>query len=287
MKLGACALSSSLFLLLGWAFIDVVHADNRFKMQFPCTVVERITKTKDDSQDFEYDCMLDPRDAGGKNGVKVPITESNEQPQGREFNCGGPGCYSGRTQMYLDDSNIVGDANNEGNWITILEESLGNSVVPVRCMLPPGQTPGFLHPTMTESNERKLFSPVERSALVVRVTAGDRAPTETAAEMSDNIFGTDGDPVNLATQTAACSYGKLTIAPASGDAIIMDGVVDVAIDMPINGEPPLVAANAVTIKLNEVLNGVGLDTIMYDHVMVRFGWLIASFSVSPLSQASI
>jgi len=52
--------------------------------------------------------------------------------------------------------------------------------------------------------------------LVARVVTTDSQPTAMRAEMSDAIFGTDGDLVNLKSQIEGCSDGKLTITPATG-----------------------------------------------------------------------
>lgn len=52
--------------------------------------------------------------------------------------------------------------------------------------------------------------------LAVRVTTNDGALTRTAAQISDKVFGTDGDVVNFKSSTEDCSADAATINPASG-----------------------------------------------------------------------
>ena len=49
--------------------------------------------------------------------------------------------------------------------------------------------------------------------LVVRVVAADAAPSQSTAQISDSVFGTNGDSVNLRSQYSACSQGQLTMLP--------------------------------------------------------------------------
>jgi len=63
----------------------------------------------------------------------------------------------------------------------------------------------------------------EKTVLVVRVIATDGATTATEAELSDSVFGTDGDPVNLKSQYEACSHDKMKILPAPSRAGITNG----------------------------------------------------------------
>eukprot|EP00957_Ditylum_brightwellii_P182642 13911786-Ditylum_brightwellii.AAC.1 len=49
-----------------------------------------------------------------------------------------------------------------------------------------------------------------KNYLVVRITDGDdKVRPENAATMSDDVFGTATDPINLKSQMEACSYNKL------------------------------------------------------------------------------
>lgn len=55
-----------------------------------------------------------------------------------------------------------------------------------------------------------------RKVLAIRVKAGpDYMSEANATELSDSVFGTYGDPVNLVSQFDACSFGKLTFSPVT------------------------------------------------------------------------
>ncbi|KAL3935073.1 MAG: hypothetical protein SGBAC_009337 [Bacillariaceae sp.] len=53
-----------------------------------------------------------------------------------------------------------------------------------------------------------------KKVLAVRVVTLDAKPTSTVEELADDIFGINGDVVNLKSQMEGCSYGKLRIEPA-------------------------------------------------------------------------
>jgi len=79
----------------------------------------------------------------------------------------------------------------------------------------------------TTSNRRRLTTGT-KTVLVVRVVATDSSTTASAAQLSDSVFGTNGDLVNLKTQYAACSHNQLQFQPATGTGItngnqIVDG----------------------------------------------------------------
>ena len=57
------------------------------------------------------------------------------------------------------------------------------------------------------------------AVLVVRVTdVNGLVYPHDAETMSDKVFGTKGDPVNLKSQMAACSFGKLNIMAGNPDS---------------------------------------------------------------------
>lgn len=79
----------------------------------------------------------------------------------------------------------------------------------------------------TTSNRRRLTTGI-KTVLVVRVVANDSSTTSSAYQLSDSVFGTNGDLVNLKTQYAACSHNQLQFQPATGTGItngnqIVDG----------------------------------------------------------------
>jgi len=70
----------------------------------------------------------------------------------------------------------------------------------------------------TTSNSRRLTTGT-KTVLVVRVVANDSSTTSSADQLSDSVFGTNGDLVNLKTQYAACSHNQLQFQPATGIGI--------------------------------------------------------------------
>ncbi len=58
-----------------------------------------------------------------------------------------------------------------------------------------------------------------KSILVVRVIASDDTTTPSVNALSDSVFGTSGDSVNLKSQFSACSHNKLNFVPATGSGI--------------------------------------------------------------------
>jgi len=81
-------------------------------------------------------------------------------------------------------------------------------------------------------------SQVTKKVLVIRATAPDASTTSTMSQISDKIFGTDGDSYNLKSHYAACSYNELLFEPFSGNMngeTIVAGVGDVTLTSNIVG----------------------------------------------------
>lgn len=95
----------------------------------------------------------------------------------------------------------------------------------------------------------------ERTALVIHVTANDFSMVDTPAELGDSVFGTDGDPVNLVSQYDDCSYGQMKLMPASGQHIT-NGVVEISIDMDVEGERRGTVRNAVVAAANDLFGSL-------------------------------
>ena len=122
--------------------------------------------------------------------------------------------------------------------------------------------------------------------LVVRVTdSGGLAHRDSAREISDNIFGTYGDPENMSTQFNACSFKKLTVsnqytgsnANNINRALKAPGVMEVTINISLlsndKGNIRNAVTDAVQKKLGFTLPG-SLDHVMYilEKCYVGCGW---------------
>ena len=110
---------------------------------------------------------------------------------------------------------------------------------------------------------------VSRTVLAVRIVASDAATTSSATEISDKIFGTDGDIVNLKTRFAACSYGEITIDPFIGISAsgyeISNGVVEVTIPNNATDTRRTTIGNAALSALKTL---VGEIYFQFDHIML-------------------
>ena len=89
---------------------------------------------------------------------------------------------------------------------------------------------------------------------------------------SDEVFGTGNDPVNLKSGLEECSFNKLTVVPglviqndATPDMEVATGVIEVTIDVPLDGSSNGAIRNAVTTKVQEKL-GYNLPG-PYDYVL--------------------
>jgi hypothetical protein len=106
-----------------------------------------------------------------------------------------------------------------------------------------------------------------KTVLVLRAVASDSSTTASESELSDDIFGTSGDVVNLKSQYALCSDGKLQFQPLTTNNLVgEDGVYTVNL-------PLITVAGATRESIrNAMINqaatdlGASLNTLV-DHVM--------------------
>jgi hypothetical protein len=129
---------------------------------------------------------------------------------------------------------------------------------------------------MTEEQKRNLrelrrlaIYEGDKSVLAVRVIASDGQTSSSEATISDSVFGTSGDPVNLASQYGACSHGKLNIVKppnqSSGGLSINEGVVTVTLPTTSTTTGDVTMRNAISSAL-ETAFGVPAYQIA-DHLM--------------------
>lgn len=126
-----------------------------------------------------------------------------------------------------------------------------------------------------EEGRRQLAQTGDKTVLVLRVeTTGFRsAPTVSANHLSNAVFGTDGDPVNLVSQYAACSFGKLTFSPfeTSNTSISFaaPGVIEVSIPTPQNYTRTGFEKDKYLVsEATEYLNTIFDNTFPFDFVMI-------------------
>ncbi len=108
-------------------------------------------------------------------------------------------------------------------------------------------------------------TPQTRSVLIVKVIANDTQSTLSIAQLSDSVFGNQGDRVNLKSQYLACSNGKLEFIPATGENIT-DGVIEVVIDEAVAGKSHEHIKNATLSALTQQLGAA--PESQYQHIMI-------------------
>ena len=96
-----------------------------------------------------------------------------------------------------------------------------------------------------------------KHTLVVKVyDVNGKARTESPEQISDDIFGTNGDAVNLRTQMSACSMGRVDFRPGDNGngnidqtLYVAPGVITVQIDISIESNSRTDIENAITTKV--------------------------------------
>lgn len=115
----------------------------------------------------------------------------------------------------------------------------------------------------TENQGRRLAKVGNKEVLVIR----EQRSSFSAAHIASEIFGINGDMVNLASQYAACSYGKLTFSRWTGNDSVVNGVLTVSIANSITNTDDNTIRDAMVNQAVKDLGGSALNTHA-DHVMV-------------------
>jgi hypothetical protein len=131
--------------------------------------------------------------------------------------------------------------------------------------------------------------------LAIRIKGKDISTTSSMVEISNAIFGTGGDQINLKERYASCSYGQLQMEPYSGttksgysipengNAV---GVVEVVINKKVKGATDSSIENAA---FNAATALLGNLKSQFDHVMlclppgISGGWIAYGKFVRPLA----
>ena len=93
------------------------------------------------------------------------------------------------------------------------------------------------------------------SVLVVRVVASNAAP-DSVDFLSDKVFGTNGDPINLRERFRSCSFGQLLMEPTN-NTLATNGVVEITVNTEIieNQTDTEGVVNAVKMQLGNLVGG--------------------------------
>ena len=116
--------------------------------------------------------------------------------------------------------------------------------------------------------DRRRLTTGTKTVLALRVVAPDSSTTSDEATISDEIFGTSGDAINLSSQYAVCSYDQLIFEPFNGATStgeqITNGVATVEITENVNGADDGTIRNAIT---NAGNSKFGNMQSQFDYVM--------------------
>lgn len=131
------------------------------------------------------------------------------------------------------------------------------------------------HPVFSQVNRRKLSTEERnlqqqdiRDVLVIRIKGGNAESTRNEVELSDQVFGTSGDPLNMRSQYAACSYNQMRFNPSNRVPDKMkDGVYTVTIPNIITGVRDSIIRGAATEQVKRDF-GVSSLTQLANHIMV-------------------
>jgi hypothetical protein len=121
-----------------------------------------------------------------------------------------------------------------------------------------------------------------KRVLVIRAIAADQSTTASESTLSDDIFGTLGDAVNLRSQYSQCSDGKLQFQPLTTNTLVgTDGVYTVNLPTTI-----VSGASDSTIRdamVNQATADLGTLTNIADYVMLCLppgtsgGWIAYAY----------
>jgi hypothetical protein len=113
---------------------------------------------------------------------------------------------------------------------------------------------------------RRLRTGTKR-VLVLRAVASDKFTTASEVELSDDIFGTSGDVINLKTQYRSCSDNQLIFEPLTTNSLVgTDGVYTV--NIPSTVVTGAADGDIVTAMVDKATADLGSLTTLVDYVMV-------------------
>jgi hypothetical protein len=202
---------------------------------------------------------------------------------------------SGATTLFADNSTIDEETNeliiNTGQAVEVSSIQYHNSkclIVLIFCNSKLGgvkaESPNSersLSDNSYDMMNRNLMTGTKR-VLVIRAVASDRSTTSSEATLSDDIFGTSGDVVNLKSQYSRCSDGKLQFQPVTTHGLVgTDGVYTVNLPSTVvSGSSDGTIRDAM---VNQATADLGTLTNIADYVMLCLppgtpgGWIAYAY----------
>ena len=201
---------------------------------------------------FEESCtaVVAVMDYGGKEADKKFL--ECETPSGNSYRVP-------VTEDWIEEKMASGELK---SGVTKLDVTGASFDQTTRVLTLPSGPPGLVNRANRERNLATVTG--DKTVLVVRVIAADGQTTPDESFLSDSVFGTSGDPVNLKSQYAACSADKLNFVPATASGIV-NGATTVTVST-LTSEGDSVMNSAIVEALNTKF-GVSSPSQLADHVM--------------------
>ena len=203
-----------------------------------CVILARADLRFDGVESEDFECVLDSLDApGGVKGFSVPIDITETQKTFLKNKIKNGDLVSDQSTLIFDEGFQISD---EGVHVPKGKPnlSLGNK-------------------KNKKSGRHLAIVTGDKPILAVKVyDVNGLSRTESSAQISDDIFGTNGDPVNLKSQMSACSFNKLNITaglPIPDDNEVAPGVIEVTIGISLVDNTRSAIRNAVTTAVTNLL----------------------------------
>lgn len=173
------------------------------QQSLPCTLFKQIIEFADGTDQSEWVCEVYGIDALNSGRTFVSI-EGMEHVLAAK-----PDIHSGQTTLFAKGARFIAKDN-----------IFGHQVAPGlskhhKLFITKGN--GLIFGQADDSRRRRLAATTgDLTVLVFKVSTPDVNLTKAVAELSGEVFGTDGDTNNLKTNAEGCSKNAVRINPASG-----------------------------------------------------------------------
>ena len=242
------------------------RSNRRLLQKSPCIVTQRSVLFKnpndhDENSKHVWSCKLQGEDVLNAQAGMVDF-----DPQQIEELNNDPNIRSGQTTLLIDGTEITEDKKLKLPKGTSITKHLGKKENHHNDNN--GNRSGHRYHNRDLNADTAPDAPYK--VLAIRVIANDAATTATKAQLSDDIFGTGNDQINLVSRYHDCSYGQLQFEPyvgsTTGGPTITNGVYELTMNnFNINGKTNKEGENAVVTAATTALGNLEEQ---FDYVMI-------------------
>jgi len=193
-----------------------------------------------------YQCQLD-------DNTSIPLIMSNSQRQ--------------TIKQMIEDGKVI---SNEYKYVD--PEAV---ITPEGVRVPPGKAIGFEKGEGSQGSGRRRLAKKtgDTHYLVVRVIdVNNLVHPDSTAVMSDNMFGTSGDQVNLKTQISDCSAGQLNVVPGYPDSATTEQKAAVDMHTTLADHPVGVMEANIDIDMKTVSSRYDVRNAVISAVQTKLGF---------------